>query len=328
LGAGYLGAALLARLLAGGERVVALDNGFSTDWPALQRLIDAYPTRATLLRGDLRHPGDVEAAFRVARQGGDPAAVYLLAAQASAHAEAAPAEYTEDTNLRGPRLVYEAALRHGAPPVVYASSFHVYGSGPAGQVDERCPYGTFRDLSHLSKVYAEKLGEMYAATRGLAVAPVRLGIVYGVGPVTKRDRRFVTVPHAFCLRALAGQPLEIHATAAAPVAFVHVDDAVEALLLAARGQGYAPANATGEVATVACVARLVQQAAAVRGVEVTIHAAQSPRPPATCPEPPAFTVHSRLEALGWRPNGRLAGTVPEIFDYYARSRSGAGASAP
>ena len=119
--------------------------------------------------------------------------------------QAAAPEFTEDTNLRGPRLIFETAAGQGAPPVVYASSFHVYGPAPQGNVGEHSPYGAIRDLSHLSKVYAEKLGEMFSMTRDLPVSPVRLGIVYGVGPVMKTDLRFVTVPHAFCLRALAGK---------------------------------------------------------------------------------------------------------------------------
>ncbi|MGH2354689.1 MAG: NAD-dependent epimerase/dehydratase family protein, partial [Chloroflexota bacterium] len=267
--------------------------------------------------------------------------------QASAHPEAAPAEYTEETNLRGPRFVFEAALRHRSPPIVYGSSFHVYGSGLAGEIDEGRPYGVLRDLSHLSKVYAEKLGELYAATRGLSVTPVRLGIVYGLGPVVKRDLRFVTVPHAFCLRALAGQPLRIHPSGMAPLAFVHLDDAVDALRLAAEPRGYAPANAAAEVATALEVARLVQAAAWSSGRDAIVqtHAPDSPAlgqeaaaPPAPLPSPrvgeasegaerrgPApggvrghpFIPTSRLSVEGWRPQRRLAETVPAIFDYYA-----------
>ncbi len=197
-GLGYIGAALASELRRSGRSVVGVDNGFATDWPALERLGDGPGGRFRLLRGDVRQAPDVTAAFLAAGTGEEGVdAVYLLAAQASAHATAAPAEYTEETNLRGPRLVFEAALRHGSPPVVYGSSFHVYGPQPGGEMDENHPYGPLRDLAHLSKVYAEKLGEMYATTRGLTVVPVRLGIVYGLGPVIKRDLRFVTVPHAF-----------------------------------------------------------------------------------------------------------------------------------
>ncbi|MDQ3703384.1 MAG: NAD(P)-dependent oxidoreductase, partial [Chloroflexota bacterium] len=264
-GLGYIGSALAAELRREGRTVVGMDNAFATDWPVLERLADGSGGSFRLLRGDIRRASDVDAAFRAARTTGeDVAAVYLLAAQASAHADAAPAEYTEETNLRGPRLVYEGAFRHGSPPVVYGSSFHIYGPQPQGEIDEARPYGLLRDLAHLSKVYAEKLGEMYAVTRGLTVAPVRLGIVYGLGPVMKRDLRFVTVPHAFCLRVLAGEPLPIHPGGLAPLPFIHLDDAVSALRragAAAALQCYAPANAVGEVASVLDVARFVQRAA-------------------------------------------------------------------
>jgi nucleoside-diphosphate-sugar epimerase len=314
LGLGYLGAALTQSLLRDRRHVVGLDNGFSTDWPALERLAAGGEGRFRLLRGDLRDAADVGAAFEAARP---VEAVYLLAAQASARRRAAPAEYTEETNLRGPRLVCEAALRSGRPPVVYGSSFHVYGPGPEGEVTEARPYGVLRDLAHLSKVYAEKLGELFAQTEGLPYAPVRLGIVYGPGPVTKRDLRFVTVPHAFCLRVLAGQPLPIHASGLAPLGFLHLEDAVAALRLATglpdRERPYVPANAVGEVASVVQVARLVQRAAWESGHDAVLqlHA------PEGQPEPAPFRVRSRLDGAGWRPRGRLAETVPRLFAYYA-----------
>ena len=370
LGLGYLGAALAARLLARGDTVVGLDNGFATDWPALERLAARADGRLRLIGGDVRDAAAVDGAFAAARP---IEVVFLLAAQASAHPAAAPPEYTEETNLRGPRVVFDAAVRHGSPPVVYASSFHIYGGSLAGQVDERRPYGAVRDLAHLSKIYAEKLGEMYATVHGLPVAPVRLGVVYGLGPVTKRDLRFVTVPHAFCLRALAGSPLEVHPSGTGPIAFVHLEDAVEALRLAGSsaarggrhqwrgplvaaplaGSGYAPANAAAEVATALDVARYVTRAAAAIGLDVPVHvrspgagapsptrvpasgsargAPQEPAPLVAGPitpdgaatrlpageTGPAFRPVSRLAAAGWRPRPRLAGTVPQILEYYA-----------
>ncbi len=318
-GLGYIGAALASELRRSGRSVVGVDNGFATDWPALERLGDGPGGRFRLLRGDVRQAPDVTAAFLAAGTGEEGVdAVYLLAAQASAHATAAPAEYTEETNLRGPRLVFEAALRHGSPPVVYGSSFHVYGPQPGGEMDENHPYGPLRDLAHLSKVYAEKLGEMYATTRGLTVVPVRLGIVYGLGPVIKRDLRFVTVPHAFCLRALAGEPLPIQSGGLAPLPFIHLPDAVGALRLAAESSsagGYLPANAVSEVATAVDVARLVQQAAWAAGRDAVLrfHTPQPAAPPAVTP----LVVRSRLEGVGWRPEGRLATEVPSIWTHYA-----------
>ncbi|MBI3970017.1 MAG: NAD(P)-dependent oxidoreductase [Chloroflexi bacterium] len=319
-GTGYLGAALAADRLARGRRVVGLDNGFSTDRAALERLASDAGGRFTLLAGDVRSAADVERAFAAAAP---VETVFMLAAQASAHPQAAPPEYTEETNLRGPRLVFEAALRHDNPPVIYGSSFHVYGSALEGRVDEDRRYGAVRDLSHLSKIYVEKLAEMYALGRGLRVAPVRLGVVYGVGPVTKQEPRFVTVPHAFCLRALAGEALEVHAGGLRPMAFVHLDDAVDALLRAAPDESggradsgvYAPANAASEVATVTVVARLVEQAAAARGLAVTVRLPEGGGQP-------SFAVHSRLFAAGWQPRRTLAAAVPEILAHYRARQEG------
>lgn len=328
-GLGYIGSALAAVLQREGRTVVGMDNAFSTDWPALERLTNGPGGPFRLLRGDIRQASDVDAAFAAAHATGKGVeAVYLLAAQASAHADAAPAEYTEETNLRGPRLVYESALRHDRPPVVYGSSFHVYGAQPQGEIDEARPYGPLRDLAHLSKVYAEKLGEMYAVTRGLNVAPVRLGIVYGLGPVMKRDLRFVTVPHAFCLRVLAGEPLPIHPGGLASLPFIHLEDAVSALRLAGAArspQGYAPANAVGEVASVLDVARLVQRAAWESGQDAVLrfHTSEGVQTregvDIAPPVGQSFAVRSRLERAGWRPVGRLATALPAIMTHYARA---------
>ena len=329
LGLGYLGAALARDLLAGGEAVVGLDNGFATDWPAVEGLGADLPGRFTLLRGDLRDASALEEAFRAAAP---VRTVFLLAAQASAHPQAAPPEYTEETNLRGPRLVFEGALRHGRPPVVYGSSFHVYGPGLQGEVDERRPYGALRDLAHLSKVYAEKLGEMMALTEGVPCSPVRLGIVYGLGPVTKSDLRFVTAPHAFCLRAIAGEPLPIHPAGLHPAGYVHLADAVAALRLAAG----LPRPGDGPTSRPTPCRRPRPRwtwpawCSARPGRRGT-----TPRCAGTRPEAPAgeedttgtaggqaFTVRSVLDGAGWRPTGTLAAALPQIFAHYAAGLPG------
>jgi CDP-paratose 2-epimerase len=305
-GVGYLGAALAARLCASGQHVVGLENGFATSFETLEGCSREWGDHFTLIRGDVRSAVDVEAAFAAAAP---VDVIYLLAAQASAHASAAPAEYTEETNLRAPRLVLDAALRHRSPPVVYGSSFRVYGSPLSGTVGEDRPYGAFHDLSHLSKVYAEKLGEMYVVEHGLRFAPVRLGIVYGVGPVMKRDPHFVTVPHAFALRALSNEPLVVNPGGAHPLGFVHLDDAVGALV-AAPSHGYAPANAVSELLSVLDVAGAIVGAATERSLECSV-SAPSPMIPTEGP-----LVSSRLIAAGWAPARSLYESAGELLDYY------------
>ncbi len=317
-GLGYMGAALAEELLRRGEEVVALENGFATDEAALDRLAGAG---VRLVRGDVAEPADVRRAFERA----PVETVFHFAAQASAHPDAAPPEYTERANLTGPRVVLDAMTRHGARTLVYASSFKVYGEQLAGAVDERRPYGAFRDLSHLSKVYAEKLLEMYAGAHGLRCLALRFGIVHGLGPVLKTDPRFMTAPNKFCLQAARGEPLTVWGGGRAPAGFVHVADAARAVLAAAGHAGftgYVPLNVVGEVASVAEVATYVAEAAAARGLSARVDGLD---PAGLVDEAARFTVSSGLDATSFRHERTLRDSAGEVLDHFlAAGRAPAG----
>ncbi|HYU20988.1 MAG TPA: NAD(P)-dependent oxidoreductase [Chloroflexota bacterium] len=308
-GLGYIGTALAGSLLDQGETVVGMENGFSTVPGALARL-KARP-RFHLVRGSVTSARSIERAFDGARVG----TVFHLAAQASGHPQAAAPSYTERTNLVAPRLVFEAAARHGVTRFVFGSSFRVYGDELAGTIDESRPYGRVSDLSHLSKIYAEKLLEMLTWQHRLAVASVRLGVVYGLGPAMKSDPRFLTVPNLFCLRAARDEPLIVNPGARRPIGFVHLQDAVQALILAAEHTEQPQArayNALSEVLTVgevgATVARIGQQ----RGLSVRVEGAGLG--PAT-----RWRYASSLEAVGFRPTRTMAESLPEVLEYYLQS---------
>ena len=321
-GLGYIGAALAEALLERGERVVGLENGFSTVTGVVARL--ARRSGMRLVRGSVNSPATIERAFGSDEIG----AVYHLAAQASAHPEAAPPSYTEATNLVAPRLVVEAAARHGVRRIVYGSSFRVYGDDPstgsgqglAGVVTEATPYGRIGDLSHLSKVYAEKLMEMLCAQHGLAGVNVRLGVVYGLGPLMKTDPRFLTVPNLFCLRASRGETLTVHPGANRPIGFLHLDDAVRALLLAAEAvdrlvggsepsSGAVAANVVSEVLTVGEVAAIVERLAEERGLPTRVEGAAPP-------PPERWSVTSVLDAAEFRPCRAMAESLGAVLDHY------------
>lgn len=306
-GVGYIGAALAAALLRAGERVVGLDNGFATDVAAVYelaalgdfRLVEASTTSARgVARAFVNGPFDV---------------LYVLAAQASAAVAARRPRYTEMANLTGPRVLLAAAARAGVPRVVYVSSMRVYGDVLPPYVDEHTAYGPQRDLAHLSHIYGEKLLELYARQSGCTAVAVRLAVVYGVGPVMKRDYRFLTVPNRYCLQAARGEALAVFAGGATPTGFVHLDDACAALRLAATAEWPEPwqvANAAAEVCTVPAVAEAVVAAGAERGLAVQVRG----RPEGTLPSTPA--VISRLTPLGWHPGRELAQSVGPILDYY------------
>jgi nucleoside-diphosphate-sugar epimerase len=308
-GIGYIGAALAAALLARGERVVGLDNRFSTDDAALAALAAAG---LVLVEGDVADPAAVEAAFAH----GPFAAVYHFAAQASAHPAAASADYTERTNIRGPRVVLDALVRHGTRTIVYGSSFRVYGEGLRGTVDEARPYGVFRDMSHLSKVHAEKLLEMYAGLHNLRCLALRFGIVYGLGPIFKTDPIFMTAPNKFCWQIARGEELVVFGGGRLPAGWLGLADAVAATLAAADHAafaGYRALNVVGEVASVAQVATLAREAAAARGLAISI-AGLDPDGPVD--ERARFTVTSGLDPLdAARPRQTLRQSLPAILDH-------------
>jgi nucleoside-diphosphate-sugar epimerase len=319
-GIGYIGAALAETLLADGQQVVGLENGFSTVARVVTKL--ARHPRFRLVRGSVNSARSIERAFGAVgaadAAGGGVDVVYHLAAQASAHPDAASASYTETTNLVAPRLVYEAAARHGVKAFVYGSSFRVYGDQLTGTVGEGTPYGRIGDLSHLSRVYAEKLLEMLAELHPVPAVSVRLGVVYGVGPVMKYDPRFLTVPNLFCLRAAAGEALTVHAGANRPIGFLHLDDAVQSLRVAADlaradGSGARSVNAVSEVLGVGEVAAIVERAAAALRLTVRVEGAGPLNGS-------RWSVASSLDAAGFRPTRRMAESLGEVLDYYVRNQ--------
>ncbi len=311
-GVGYIGAKLAEDLLDAGEVVVGVDNYFSSDPRAVERL--RRRSHFHFVRGSIARPQTLVRAFALA----PVEVVFALAAQASAHPAAASPRYTEVTNLLAPRLLIEEALARGVRTLVFGSSLRVYGDLPPAQAVEDAPYGRFGDLSHLSKVYVEKLLEMYAGRQGLRCVAVRLGLVYGVGPVMKSDYRFLTAPNKFCLQAVRGERLVVDEGGLRPHGLLHVTDAARALQLTANMNelpAYCAINAATEVATMRHVAGLVADEAARLGLPVQVEA------------PPGREggergqVPSRLAQAGFRAGRSLVEGIRETLAYYRTAES-------
>lgn len=309
LGIGYIGSGLIQELLYQGREVIGLDNLFSTD----RRAIEAFGQSPTFrfVEGSIVDPAALD---RVFRQSEEIEAVYLLAAQASAHPDAASAAYTEEANLRGPRMVLDAMTRSKVhAPLVYASSIRVYGSPLPSVVTEDTPYGAFSDLAHLSKAYVEKLLEFYAHTRRLDLRVVRLGLTYGVAPVMKVDPRFMTAPNLFAYQAGQGKPLTVRSSDY--LAIIHVADAVAALLAAgerADQPGYAVFNAATEITTISEIAEQIRELATAREIEVTIQReSHGPARPAERP-----LIHSAFRTGCFVPRHTLGQGLAETFDHF------------
>lgn len=250
LGAGYLGAALADVALGEGDRVTLADNWYATERGQLAAL---GRRGAQVETADIRKREDLR---RLLARGADR--VYLLAAQASRPLSFSDPDYTEQTNLVGPRLVAEEIGVAGSSALVYASSLRVYGPAPAGDVEPDNAFGPQGDLAHLSKLYAEMLLRMEAERAGFDLAILRLGIVYGPSPVEHSRPESQTVVDKFRRLAASGSPLPLDGDGSATLGVVHVADAARILHAAPAEPGISVANVTAESTTVAAVAALAE----------------------------------------------------------------------
>jgi UDP-glucose 4-epimerase len=246
-GAGFIGSHLAEALLAGGQQVRVLDDLSSGDAANL-------PAGVELIRGSVTDAAAVATAMA------GVTGCYHLAAIASVERANADWAGVHRVNLGGTVTVFEAAAQAHAR-VVYASSAAVYGRATTLPVDEDQP------TRPLSPYGADKLGcELHAAAgaevHGLDAVGLRFFNVYG----PRQDPRspYAGVIARFIGRAQAGLALTVNGDGGQIRDFVHVDDAVAALLRAmATGRaGAAVANiATGRPTSILDLARTINRLA-------------------------------------------------------------------
>ena len=135
--AGFIGSTLVDRLLSEGRRVVGLDSfdSFYSEKEKLRNLTSALDHGGfELVRGDIR---DSELIDRTFSRGFD-AVVHLAALAGVRPSFERPADYA-DVNVRGTSVLLDAAVRHGKPGFVFASSSSVYGERSDGPFRESDP---------------------------------------------------------------------------------------------------------------------------------------------------------------------------------------------
>ncbi len=250
LGGGYIGAAVAELALEQGDRVTIADNWHATERSQLSGL---EHRGAGVETADIRDRRALRGLLSAR-----PDRVYLLAAQASRPLSFSDPEYTEQTNLVGPRLVAEEIAGANVGALVYASSLHVYGAAPSGEVAPDHPVGPQGDLSHLSKVYAELLLRMEAERHGFDLAILRLGIVYGPSPVEHGRAESQTVVDKFRRLAADGAPLPVDDGGGATIGVVHVSDVARILHSEPSRGGVSIENVAAESVTVSSVAALAE----------------------------------------------------------------------
>jgi UDP-glucose 4-epimerase len=223
-GAGFIGSHLVEALLAAGDRVVVLDD-VSTGSFANLAAVRGHD-RLTCIQGSVCD----EVAVDEAIQGCDR--VVHLAAAVGVKRILERRVGSLVANVRGTEVVLRAALAHGRLPVFVASTSEVYGKNdkvPFREDGDHVlgPTSLHRWSYACSKLIDEFLAFAYAAERGL---PVVCGRFFNVtGP--RQSPAYGMVLPRFCTAAAAGRALEVHGDGTQSRCFLHVLDAVDAVML-------------------------------------------------------------------------------------------------
>lgn len=220
-GAGFIGAELVAQLIAAGRAVRVLDD-LSTGEPAnLEEPLASG--RCELVIGDVRDPRAVRACL----DGVDT--VFHLACVGLRRSLSEPL-LCHEVNATGTLVTLEQCRHAGVRRLVHVSSSEVYGTAR----DDR-PMDEDHPLRPTTPYGAAKLaGEAYARSAflsfGLPVVLIRPFNAYGPRSHSEGDAGEV-IPR-FITRALAGQPLRIQGDGRQSRDFTHVRDIARGLVMA------------------------------------------------------------------------------------------------
>lgn len=221
--AGFIGAALSARLLARGDQVLGVDNlndyyDVALKEARLARLREQ--AGFTFRRTDIADRPAIEALFAAER----PQRVVNLAAQAGVrYSLTNPHSYIE-SNVNGFMNLLEGCRHHGVEHLVYASSSSVYGA------NTRLPFSVEDNVDHPLSLYAatkksnELMAHCYSHLYGLPTTGLRFFTVYG--PWGRPDMALFL----FTRNILAGRPIDVFNYGRHRRDFTYVEDIVEGVV--------------------------------------------------------------------------------------------------
>ena len=304
-GAGFIGSHLATRLLELGHDVRVLDN-FAT---GRRSNIDAIGADVELVEGDIQ---SYERAHKAVR-GCD--IVFHQAALPSVPRSIQDPLTSNATNVIGTLNILLAARDEGIRRVVCASSSSVYGANaelPKHEDMATLPISPYATAKLAGEGYCRSFGIGY----GLETVALRYFNVFG----TRQDptSQYAAVVPNFITAVLDRRPLTIFGDGEQSRDFTHVDNVVQANLLAMD----AP-DVSGKVFNVACGTKvtlneLVAELQDLIGVEAeTIYA---PKRAGDVPHSLASLDRARAE-LGYEPEVNLRDGLTRTIEHYRAQRA-------
>jgi UDP-glucose 4-epimerase len=225
-GAGFIGSHLAEVLLERGHRVTAIDDLSTGRFQNIAHLVDHACFRYAI--------DTITNEVVMDRLVSECDVVIHLAAAVGVELIIKDPVHVIETNILGSRAVLQVASRY-RKKVLLASTSEIYGkstSVPFDEDDDRVvgPPTKARWSYSSSKAVDEFLALAYYRQMGLPVVVFRL--FNTVGP--RQTGRYGMVVPRFVRQALAGQPLTVYGDGSQTRCFLHVGDAVEAIVALAE----------------------------------------------------------------------------------------------
>lgn len=236
-GAGFIGSHLAEALLQRGNDVTIIDNLSTGRFENIAHLVD-HPRFHFAIES-------ITNEVVMDRLVSECNLIFHLAAAVGVRLIVDRPVHTIETNIMGTEAVLKAALRYRVK-VLIASTSEVYGKGdhfPFHENDDVVlgPTSRHRWAYAASKMVDEFLALAYHHERNLPVVIFRL--FNTVGP--RQTGRYGMVIPSFVMQALKGEPLTVYGDGEQSRCFLHVNDAVEAILALA-----AAPDAIGQVVNI------------------------------------------------------------------------------
>jgi UDP-N-acetylglucosamine 4-epimerase len=315
--AGFIGSHLAENLLQLGQSVVGLDN-FSTGSRAnLEHVKTAVGadnwSRFRFIEGDIRSPESCREACRSAEL------VLHQAGLGSVPRSIDKPIRTHESNVNGFLNMIVEARDAGVGRFVYASSSAVYGDDDTmPKVEAKVgkamsPYG-------LSKQVNEQYASVFATCYGFESIGLRYFNVFG--PRQDPDGAYPSVIPAWIGALLRNQSAYINGDGTISRDFCHVDNVVQANLLAATTQNAAAVNqaynvAHGELTTLTELFDLIRTILVPRMPHMrNVRAVQRAPRRGDLPRSLA-SIDKAAQLLGYEPIFRLKDGLEQTIDWYA-----------
>ena len=312
-GLGFIGSALARRLVGLGARVTLVDSlipEYGGNWFNIHDIRDQLRVEQIDVRD--------AAAMTALVQKRD--FLFNLAGQTS-HLDSMTDPLTDlNINTTAQLSILEACRQQNRGiKIVFASTRQIYGRPQYLPVDEKHPLDPV-DVNGINKLAGEMHHLLYHRVHGIRACALRLTNTYGPGMRVKDDRQ--TFLGIWIRRLIEGQPIQIFGDGAQQRDFNFVDDAVDALLLAASSSA-----ADGEVFNLGHGERVSLRQLAEMLVQANDGAGEFRLVPFP-PDRRAIDIGdyygdiAKIErALRWTPKVRLAQGLAATLDYYKAHRA-------